>query len=49
MLNDIMEPFAIWTPGVDEKHCAFQSVRKTMRSNLRYLWGTIIFVGLIKR
>jgi hypothetical protein len=49
MLNDIMAAFATWTPVVDAKHCAFQSVKKTMKSSLRYLWGTIIFVGLTKR
>ena len=49
MLNDIIQAFATWTLVVDAKHCVFQSVSKTMISNLRYLLATIIFAGLTKR
>jgi hypothetical protein len=48
-LNDIIHLFATWTPVVDAKHCAFQSVSKIMRPNLRYLLATIIFADLTKR
>ncbi len=45
MLIDIMAPFDTWTLVVDEKHNAFQKVKKTMRTNLRYLLRANISVN----
>jgi len=43
-----MVVFATWTPVVYARLSAFQSARKTMSANLRFLFRITMFVGLTK-